>query len=148
MLDQFGQSDKMDTIKEWYDGYIFGNTEVFCPWDVASYLSAIIDDEEEEPQNFWANTSSNVILDDFVNHTRIDASEKFETLLNGGSITEDISEELTYDHISDSEKNLWSVLLMTGYCQKQISDAFLTAMWNKDEATASEMLTKILSDCY
>lgn len=181
MLDSFGQSDKMDLIRKWYDGYIFGDTEVFCPWDVVGYLSLVIDDEEEEPQNFWANTSSNVILDEFVNHSEIDASEKFEVLLNGGSITEDICEELTYDHLADSENNLWSVLLMTGYVSKadrsasrdkvklripntEIAglfknavverfkrtldagdvDAFITAMWNKDEKTASGMLTKIL----
>ena len=118
MLDAFGLPGKLNLIKDWYDGYIFGNTEVFCPWDVSSYLSAVIDDEEEEPRNYWADTSSNAILNDFVNHSTIDASEKFEALLNGRTITEDISEELTYDHISDSEKNLWSVLLMTGYVSK------------------------------
>ena len=181
MLDDFGLSEKMDLIREWYDGYIFGNTEVFCPWDVVSYLSAVLYDEDEEPQNFWANTSSNAILDDFVNHSRFDASEKFETLLNGGTITEDVCEELTYDRIAESEKNLWSVMLMTGYvskADKSVSrgrvklripnaeiagifrdavvarfektldagnvDAFVTAMWNRDEETASGMLTKIL----
>ena len=181
MLDAFGMADKMELIKEWYDGYIFGNTEVFCPWDVASYLSAVIDDEEEETQNYWADTSSNAILNDFVNNSEIDASEKFEVLLNGGTITTDISEELTYDHVADSEKNLWSVLLMTGYVSKaeKVSgrknvtlripnaeiaglfkdavvtrfertldagcvDAFITAMWSKDEKTASEMLSEIL----
>ena len=181
MLDAFGMSGKMDLIRKWYDGYIFGNTEVFCPGDVVSYLSAVLYDEDEEPQNFWANTSSNAILDDFVNHSRFDASEKFETLLNGGSITEDVCEELTYDRIAESEKNLWSVMLMTGYvskADKSVSrgrvklripnaeiagifrdavvarfektldagnvDAFVTAMWNRDEETASNMLTKIL----
>ena len=183
MLNAFGLSDKMDLIRKWYDGYIFGNTEVFCPWDVVSYLSAVLYDEEDEPRNFWVNTSSNTILDDFVNHRKIDASEKFEILLNGGTITEDVCEELTYDMIYDSEKNLWSVLLMTGYvskADKSVSkgkiklripnteiadlfknavvdrfektldpgnvDAFVTAMWNKDERTASEMLTRILWD--
>ncbi|MBR2528694.1 MAG: AAA family ATPase [Blautia sp.] len=118
MLKAFGMSDKMKLIRGWYDGYIFGNTEVFCPWDVASYLSVVIGDEEEEPKNYWADTSSNAILNDFVNNEKIDASEKFEVLLNGGFITEDISEEVTYDRIADSEKNLWSVLLMTGYVSK------------------------------
>ena len=181
MLEDFGMSDKLEMIRRWYDGYIFGSTEVFCPWDVSSYLSAAIDGEDDEPRNYWADTSSNSILDDFVNHSMIDASEKFEVLLNGGTITESISEELTYDHIADSEKNLWSVLLMTGYVSKadktvsrdkmklcipnaEIADlfknavvakfertldagnvdAFITAMWNEDEQTASEMLTKIL----
>ena len=183
MLGAFGLPEKMGVIKEWYDGYIFGDTEVFCPWDVANYLSAILDDEEERPRNYWANTSSNGILDDFVNHGKIDASEKFEILLNGGTITEDISEQLTYDQIAESEKNLWSVLLMTGYLSKadksafngrvklripnaEIAElfkdavvgrfertldggdaqAFITAMWDQDEKTASEMLTKILWD--
>ena len=181
MLDAFGRTDKMDVIRQWYDGYIFGNTEVFCPWDVVSYLSEVIKDEEAEPLNYWANTSSNAILNDFVNHGKIDASEKFETLLNGGTLTVEISEELTYDHLADSEKNLWSVLLMTGYVSKadktsgkgkvrlripnaEIAnlfkdavverfnrtldtgavDAFVTAMWNRDEKTASEKLTEIL----
>ena len=90
---------------------------------MANYLSMLTYDEDEAPQNFWANTSSNSILDEFVNHSNIDASEKFEILLNGGTITEDISEELTYDRISDSEKNLWSVLLMTGYISKADNDS-------------------------
>ena len=181
MLEAFGLTEKLELIKKWYDGYIFGDTEVFCPWDVASYLAEAMDDGEEEPRNYWADTSSNAILNDFVNHSQIDASEKFEVLLNGGTITEDISEELTYDHIADSERNLWSVLLMTGYVSKADNtsgrsklklripnaeiadlfkdavvarfertldagdvDAFISAMWNEDEQTASEMLTKIL----
>ena len=183
MLDAFGLTGKMDVIRQWYDGYIFGDTELFCPWDVVSYLSAVIYDAEEEPQNFWANTSSNAILDDFVNHGKYDVTEKFETLLNGGTITEEVNEELTYDRLSDSEKNLWSVLLMTGYvskADKSVSrgkvrlripnaeiadlfhavvlerfertldtgsvDAFLAAMWNQDEETASRTLTAILWD--
>jgi hypothetical protein len=150
---------------------------------VVSYLSAVIHDAEEEPQNFWANTSSNAILDDFVNHSRFDVTEKFETLLNGGTITEEVNEELTYDRLSDSEKNLWSVLLMAGYvskADKSVSrgkirlripnaeiadlfravvlerfkrtldagsvDAFLAAMWNQDEETASRTLSAILWD--
>ena len=119
MLDTFGIPDKMNQICERYEGYVFGNTEVFCPWDVANYVSAVLKNKEAKPKNYWADTSSNTILNDFVNHSKIDASEKFETLLNGGTITEDISEELTYDHLADSEKNLWSVLLMTGYVSKE-----------------------------
>ena len=181
MLDAFDLSDRLEIVRKWYDGYIFGNTEVFCPWDVANYISDVKEDEEVEPDNYWTNSSSNALLNDFVNNTDIDASDKFEKLLNGNIISEDISEELTYDHIADSEKNLWSVLLMTGYVSKadkapvkgkvklripnaEIADlfkkavvdrfertldtgdvdAFVTAMWNRDEQTASEMLTKIL----
>lgn len=183
LLDDFRLAHLYDVIQTWYDGYIFGNTEVFCPWDVMSYLSSALYDEEEAPQNFWANTSSNAILDHFINHDRIDASEKFEILLNEGTITEDIREDLTYDTVADSEKNLWSVLLMTGYLskaddatgtgkvrlripnaevrelfrdavvtrfQKRLdaskADAFVSALWNRDEKTASEALSDILWD--
>ena len=118
MLEEFGMSEKLGLIQEWYDGYIFGDTEVFCPWDVVKYMLSVIDGSGEEPQNFWANTSSNNILDEFVGQTAFDVSDKLEILLNGGTITEDISEELTYDHVSDSEKNYWSTLLMTGYISK------------------------------
>ncbi len=124
LLDDFNISEKYELIKEWYDGYIFGNTEVFCPWDVVNYAASVLDDEEEEePRNFWANTSSNAILDSFVNNPKIDVSEKFEMLLNDKTITEDISEELTYDRIYDSEKSLWSVLYMTGYLSIAEKDA-------------------------
>ncbi len=181
MLEACRMNHKMELIRQWYDGYIFGNSEVFCPWDVVNYLSHLLNDEEEKPRNFWANTSSNAILDEFVNHSRFDVSDKFEALLNGGTITEEISEELTYDHLADSEKNLWSVLLMTGYVSKadrapvedririripnaeiagifrdavmkrfertldnRMADAFVSALWNQDEETASQMLTDIL----
>ena len=118
ILEQYGLVEKYNLIKEWYDGYIFGDTEIFCPWDVISFTAAAIDDEGAQPENYWANTSSNDILNEFVNHDKIDASEKFEILLNGDSIVEEINEELTYDNIAVSEKNLWSVLLMTGYLSK------------------------------
>ena len=118
LLHEFDLLEKLDIIKKWYDGYIFGNTEIFCPWDVVSYISSVLSEETEEPRNFWADTSSNSILDEFVGHSKFDVSDKFERLLNGGSITESVCDELTYDNISDSEKNLWSVLLMTGYVSK------------------------------
>ena len=78
MLHAFGISDKMELIRKWYDGYISGNTEVFCPWDVANYLSEVMDDEQANLDNHWAASSSNAILNDFVNHSKIDVSEKFE----------------------------------------------------------------------
>lgn len=113
-----GLSKKSDIITEWYDGYIFGNSEVFCPWDVVNDCSSLMDDEESEPRNYWANTSENAILGEFINHPQIDVSDKFEILLNGGIINEEVSQELTYDKLAESGKNLWSVLLMTGYVSK------------------------------
>ncbi|MBO6300605.1 MAG: AAA family ATPase [Lachnospiraceae bacterium] len=110
--------DKADVIKEWYDGYIFGDSYVYCPWDVINYLSALKKRRDAKPKNYWKNTSHNGILLTFVKHTDFDVTDKFETLLNGETIIQKISDELTYDTLHSTEDNLWSVLLMTGYITK------------------------------
>ena len=115
--------DKMEVIRNWYDGYIFGTTPVYCPWDVVSYVSTLLKRRTAKPKNYWKNTSSNGILLTFVKRTDFDVSDKFETLLNGGTILQTISDELTYDTLHESEENLWSVLLMTGYLTKADPDA-------------------------
>ena len=114
--------EKADIIKEWYDGYIFGNSYVYCPWDVINYLSALKKRRNARPKNYWKNTSHNGILLTFVKRTDFDVADKFETLLNGGTITQTITDELTYDTLHSSEDNLWSVLLMTGYITKAKPD--------------------------
>jgi hypothetical protein len=118
-----GLNEKMEVIRDWYDGYVFGNTSVYCPWDVVSYVSALLEIRTAKPKNYWKNTSSNGILLTFVKRTDFDVSDKFETLLNGGTIRQTISDELTYDTLHESEENLWSVLLMTGYLTKVDPDA-------------------------
>ena len=112
------RSETADTIKEWYDGYIFGNSYVYCPWDVINYLSALKKRRDAKPKNYWKNTSHNGILLTFVKRTDFDVSDKFEALLNGETIVQTISDELTYDTLHSTEDNLWSVLLMTGYITK------------------------------
>ncbi|MBR1711645.1 MAG: AAA family ATPase [Clostridia bacterium] len=116
------RKDKADVIKEWYDGYVFGNSYVYCPWDVINYMSALKKRKDAKPKNYWKFTSHNGILLTFVERTDFDVTEKFEALLNGGTITQSISDELTYDTLHASEDNLWSVLLMTGYITKADSD--------------------------
>ena len=118
MLDHYGLNDKVEEVKEWYDGYIFGNSYVYCPWDVINYLSALKKRKDAKPKNYWKNTSHNGILLTFVKSTDFDVADKFEILLNGGTITQVISDELTYDTLHSTEDNLWSVLLMTGYITK------------------------------
>lgn len=118
ILSAAGQQDKADIIKEWYDGYIFGNSCVYCPWDVMNYMSALKRRKNAKPKNYWKFTSHNGILLAFVERTDFDVTDQFETLLNGGTITRSISDELTYDTLRGSEDNLWSVLLMTGYLTK------------------------------
>ena len=118
LLAATGLSDKADILRAWYDGYVIGNTSVYCPWDAASYVSALLYDPDSEPKNFWRNTSSNGVIRDFVNHSDWGIPDKFETIMNGGTITVTVSDELTYDTLHESEQNLWSILLMTGYLTK------------------------------
>ena len=120
LLEKAHCTDKACIIREWYDGYVFGNNQVYCPWDVASYVAALLRRENAEPKNYWRNTSSNGVVKEFVGRFRV--SGKFETLMNGGTITETVSDEMTYDILHESEQNLWSVLLMTGYLTKASID--------------------------
>ena len=118
MLEAADRKEAAKDIKEWYDGYVFGNSYVYCPWDVINHISALRYKRTAKPKNYWKNTSHNVILLTFVERTDFDVADKFETLLNGGTITQTISDALTYDTLHSSEDNLWSVLLMTGYITK------------------------------
>lgn len=112
------RQDKSDVIKEWYDGYVFGDSFVYCPWDVINYMSALKKRKNARPKNYWKNTSHNGILLSFVKRTEFKVKGKFETLMNGGTIVQNISDELAYDTLYSSEEHLWSVLLMTGYLTK------------------------------
>ena len=118
ILEAAERTDKADIIKEWYDGYIFGNSYVYCPWDVINYLSALKKRKNAKPKNYWKNTSHNGILLTFVKRTDFKVKGKFEILMNSGTIMQTITDELTYDTLHSSEDNLWSVLLMTGYITK------------------------------
>lgn len=112
------RQDKSDVIKEWYNGYVFGDSFVYCPWDVINYMSALKKRKNARPKNYWKNTSHNGILLSFVKRTDFKVKGKFETLMNGGTIVQNISDELAYDTLYSSEEHLWSVLLMTGYLTK------------------------------
>ena len=117
LLDACGLTDKAEQVRKWYDGYRIGNTPLYCPWDVVNFASDVMK-ENTRPQNYWKNTSHNGVLLTFVKRTDFDVSDKFETLLNGGTIRQTISDELTYDTLHETEENLWSVLVMTGYLTK------------------------------
>ena len=123
ILEEADRQEKADVIRSWYDGYVFGNTSVYCPWDVTSYVAALLRNKNAKLKNYWKNTSHNGILLTFIERTDFDVSDKFETLLNGGTIEETISDQLTYDTLHTSEDNLWSVLLMTGYLTKADPEA-------------------------
>ena len=114
LLKDTGLLDKQPVFKEWYDGYIFGNREVYCPWDVLNFVDALQSDPDTLPSNYWANTSGNDVVRRFL-ESDFDVSEEFETLLSGGYIEKSINPNITYGNLIKSEANLWSVLYMTGY---------------------------------
>ena len=122
MLSVAEREDKAEIIKEWYDGYVFGSSSVYCPWDVMNYMSVLKKRKDAKPKNYWKNTSHNGILLTFVERTDFDVSDKFEALMNGKTVMQMISDELAYDTLHSSEDNLWSVLLMTGYVTKADPD--------------------------
>ncbi len=116
LLESAGLARKKAELKEWYDGYRFGNnTEVYCPWDVLMHLSRLQKNPHIAPRAYWNNTSGNAVVRSFIGRTDLNIGEKFETLLNGGCIETRIVESLTYDALHASEENLWSLLYLTGY---------------------------------
>ena len=104
-----------DDIKNWYDGYHFGNLDVYCPWDVMNYLRDLQRNPKAKPASYWKNTSDNSIIRSFIDYAGHSISRKLEILLSGGYILQRIEENLTYDYLHSSEENLWSILYLTGY---------------------------------
>ena len=102
-------------IKNWYDGYHFGDLDVYCPWDVMNYLRDLQRNPKAKPASYWKNTSDNSIIRSFIDYAGRSISRKLETLLSGGYILQRIEENLTYDYLHSSEENLWSILYLTGY---------------------------------
>ena len=105
-------------IKTWYDGYHFGDADIYCPWDVISYLRDFQYGVAQKPKSYWKNTSDNAIIRSFIDYAGDNITTKLETLMAGGSIVQHIEENLTYDYLHSSEENLWSVLYLTGYLTK------------------------------
>ena len=109
-------TDKYQNIKEWYDGYRFGNVDVYCPWDVVSYLRSLRANKEAVPQNYWVNTSGNAEVKEFIRQSKnATTKHEIECLMAGEIITKTIRPELTYKDMYNSIENIWSVLFTTGY---------------------------------
>lgn len=122
LLENTGNLEYFDRIKKWYDGYCFGKTEIYCPWDVLCYLNKLAFESESDPENFWENTSHNDIIRTFLSCEGMDVTDSFEKLLASETIEVNITENLTYENLTDSEENLWSVLYLTGYLTKDIKN--------------------------
>lgn len=118
LLTRYGMSDKADIVKQWYDGYLFGNANVYNPWSVINYIQETSSGGDGIPRPYWSNTSSNSIVKDLIEHANLEIRSELETLIAGGSIEKQIHEDITYDAIYGSEDNLWNFLLFTGYLKR------------------------------
>ena len=120
MLAYYGQEAKVQTVREWYDGYHFGTLDVYCPWDVISYCDDLIDDKDAAPKNYWINTSGNDVVRHFIEKMGNGVMKgEMEALIDGKEVEKEIHEDLTYHEIYDSVNHLWSMLFMTGYLTRQ-----------------------------
>ena len=132
MLAFYGLSSYKDVIRDWYDGYRFGKTDVYCPWDVINYCDELLADPAAPPKNYWANTSGNDLIRRMLKNANLTTKNEVEELLNGGQITKRIKQELTYREIDDSIENVWSVLYAAGYLtgmHVEQEDADIFRLW-------------------
>ena len=118
ILKDAGAEEKKEMVRLWYDGYHFGDFDVYCPWDVMNYIRDFQKNPKAEPAGYWKNTSDNAIIRSFIDYAGSSITKKLETLLAGGFIFQRVDENLTYDYLRSSEDNLWSILYLTGYLTK------------------------------
>lgn len=120
MLSYYGLTDFYETVKEWYDGYQFGNAGVYCPWDVINYVDDLRSDPMAAPKNYWSKTSSNDVVRHFIERMGKDLNKReLECLIAGEAVEKEIYQDLTYDRIYQSVDHIWSILYMTGYLTKR-----------------------------
>jgi hypothetical protein len=115
MLSYYGLNGHSEIVKEWYNGYQFGNTAVYCPWDVINYCADAKGGGLLFPKNYWANTSGNAMIRRFIDMADQETKDEIEELVNGNCIVKKVNQELTYNELDSSIDNLWSVLFTTGY---------------------------------
>jgi len=115
MLEYYDWTEKYGIMKEWYDGYRFGDVEIYCPWDVISYSHALRMNSSAKPQNYWVNTSSNDIIRRFLGRAKSGTRNEIERLIEGKTVKKRIRQELTYRDLDSDIDNLWSMLFTTGY---------------------------------
>ena len=118
LLKDVGLTERADDMKKWYDGYHFGDFDVYCPWDVMNYMLELQRNPKAKPVSYWKNTSDNAIIRSFIDYAGGTITKKLETLMSGGCVVQRVDENLTYDYLHSSEDNLWSMLYLTGYLTK------------------------------
>ena len=115
LLKNYGIAYKKDEVKKWYDGYVFGSTEVYNPWSVINYVSDIIHKDTNFPKPYWSNTSSNSIVRELIENADEIARCELEELVDDGTIEKPVHEDVTYEDVYASQDNLWNFLFFTGY---------------------------------
>lgn len=118
MLRDYELGDNLETVRKWYDGYCFGETEVYNPWSVINYVDSCYKDKNAFAKPYWSNTSSNSIVKNLVEHADISVKQEIEALIEGGTIEKPIHEDITYDDMDSTQDNLWNFLFFTGYLKK------------------------------
>ena len=135
ILKYYHLSDHYAEVKEWYDGYRFGNADIYCPWDVIRYCKSLCADAKALPEDFWSNSSGNAIVRRFIDKADVQTKNEIERLIAGECIEKEVSQELTYDELDNKIENLWSVLFTTGYLTQQgrtESGTYLLTIPNKE----------------
>ena len=138
MLKNYGLEEKLSEVKQWYDGYLFGETEVYNPWSIINYVKTAISESQPFPKPYWSNTSSNSIIRELVEEADSDTKEEIQMLIDGKTIEKPVHEDITYGEIHKSQDNLWNFLFFTGYLKvvsKRVEDRriYLTMSIPNDE---------------
>lgn len=128
VLEKAGLPDRLELVKSWYDGYIFGNTEIFCPWDVASYVDAAGKVSAQNPENYWKDTSSNDIVSEFVGNPKFKVAKKFETLMNGGTIL--LWKTISYNNYHENNYHAFITGIFVGHSYEVGSTDLI--IWDSD----------------
>lgn len=118
LLQHYNISGRQDEVKSWYNGYLFGKTEVYNPWSILMYADNLRQDSSSMPKPYWANTSSNSIVRELVEHSDNSVKQEMEALIEGGTIEKPVHEDIAYEDIYKSTDNLWNFLFFTGYLKK------------------------------
>ena len=143
MLDYYGFQDKFETIKKWYDGYSYGNQEIYNPWSVLNYVKNLLNDTSAEPMPYWSNSSSNNIIRKLVVESSTEIKNDLESLINGEIITKPLYENMTYKEMETNKPTIWSFLLHTGYLKllKSFRDSGNIQLMGKFAIPNFEVLT-------
>jgi hypothetical protein len=135
LLEYYGLQDRYGIVKEWYNGYRFGNTSVYCPWDVINYCAKARFDRDAMPEDYWSNTSGNELVRRLIKRADQGTKDDIERLIAGETIVKEIKQELTYREVDGSIDNLWSVLYTTGYLtlrERPVSNEYRLAIPNRE----------------